>query len=63
MFVWDKAIDRAHHLAETVAPAKELLNFYSKLLETQRDVYETLRGRRDWLPSGSIGPGDFASVQ
>jgi formate dehydrogenase maturation protein FdhE len=54
MFSWDKAIDRARQLAEPMAPAKELLNFYATLLETQKQIYESLRSHRDWLPSGLL---------
>jgi FdhE protein len=34
--------------------AAELLTFYSRVLRLQKDVYEHLRGRKDWLPSGSL---------
>jgi FdhE protein len=54
MFNWDTAIDRARHLAEEVVPAKELLSFYVALLENQQYVYDSLRSRRDWLPSGNL---------
>lgn len=54
MFSWDKAIERARQLAETVAPARELLTFYTVLLETQQQLYESLRGIRDWLPTGAL---------
>lgn len=54
MFSWDKAIERTHQLAESVAPARELLTFYATVLASQRDLYESLRGIRDWLPSGEL---------
>ena len=54
MFSWDKAIERARELAGTATPAKELLTFYTTLLEAQRQVYDTLRGLHDWLPSGEL---------
>jgi formate dehydrogenase maturation protein FdhE len=54
MFSWDKAIDRARHLGETVAPGKELLMFYATVLASQKEIYDSLRGRRDWLPSGLL---------
>jgi formate dehydrogenase maturation protein FdhE len=54
MFSWDAAIARARQLAESIAPANELLTFYATVLENQKRIYESLRGRRDWLPSGSL---------
>jgi FdhE protein len=54
MFSWDKAIERAHQLAETSAPARELLTFYATVLTAQKQIYESLRGVRDWLPSGEL---------
>ena len=54
MFSWDKAIERAHQLAETSTPAGELLTFYATVLASQKEIYESLRGLRDWLPSGEL---------
>lgn len=54
MFSWDKAIERSQRLAEASAPARELLTFYTTLLESQKQIYESLRGLRDWLPSGDL---------
>jgi FdhE protein len=54
MFSWDKAIDRAHELAETVPPARELLMFSATVLTSQKTIYESLRTVRDWLPSGDL---------
>lgn len=54
MFAWDKAIDRARALAETSAPARDLLTFYATVLTAQKQIYESLRGLRDWLPSGEL---------
>jgi formate dehydrogenase maturation protein FdhE len=54
MEFWDKQIKRAHHLAEQSGGAKELLQFYAKLLESQKEIYENLRSRKDWLPSGDL---------
>lgn len=54
MFSWDASINRVHQLAESATPAKELLVFYATVLTTQKEIYESLRGRRDWLPSGSL---------
>jgi formate dehydrogenase accessory protein FdhE len=54
MFSWDNAIDRAHQLGETSTPARELLTFYATVLSSRKEIYESLRGRRDWLPSGDL---------
>lgn len=54
MFAWDKAIDRARQLAETIAPARELLTFYATVLASQKEIFESLRRLRGWLPSGVL---------
>jgi formate dehydrogenase maturation protein FdhE len=54
MFSWDANIKRAHQLAENSAPARELLTFYAAVLESQNEIYESLRRRRNWLPSGFL---------
>lgn len=54
MFSWDANINRVRELAESVTPAKELLTFYATVLASQKEIYESLRGRRDWLPSGAF---------
>lgn len=51
---WDTRIQRAEHLAERSGAARELLTFYGKLLRAQKEGYEYLRGRKGWLPSGSL---------
>jgi FdhE protein len=51
---WDARIDRARQLTTQVTATKELLTFYTTVLETQKQIYESLRGHRDWLPSGSL---------
>lgn len=51
---WQKMIQRAGELAAKYEPTRELLTFYQSLLETQEQCYQFLRGRRDWLPSGSL---------
>jgi FdhE protein len=51
---WNKQILRADQLIPKANGSKELLKFYSQLLRAQRDVYEFLRGRKDWLPSGAL---------
>jgi FdhE protein len=51
---WDARIKRAEELAPKVAATRELLTFYTSLLQVQKEIYESLRGRRGWLPSGSL---------
>src|SRR5258707_15451674 len=51
---WDKQIQRADYLAPRANGSKELLNFYAHLLRAQKDIYEFLRSRKDWLPSGEL---------
>lgn len=51
---WDAQIRRAGHLAVVDQGAEELLTFYQELLRAQKRIYDFLRGRRDWLPSGAL---------
>src|SRR5258705_5558929 len=51
---WDKQIQRADHLVPNANGSKELLKFYAQLLRAQKDIYDFLRGRKDWLPSGDL---------
>ena len=51
---WDTRINRAERLAADIAESRELLVFYAALLRCQREVYEYLRTRKDWLPSGEL---------
>jgi hypothetical protein len=50
---WDKQIRRADQLVPNANGSKELLKFYAHLLRAQKDIYDFLRGRKDWLPAGS----------
>jgi len=52
--IWDRIILRAEQLAAKETPTKELLAFYVKLLQAQKEVYDGLRSRKDWLPSGNL---------
>ena len=51
---WETRIQRANQLAEKYDAAKELLIFYAKLLRAQKEIYEFLRGREGWLPTGLL---------
>jgi formate dehydrogenase maturation protein FdhE len=51
---WNKQIQRADQLAAQANGSKELLTFYAQLLRAQKDIYEFLRSRKDWLPSGKL---------
>ena len=59
---WDRCIQRAEELASERSDAEELLTFYAKLLAAQKQVYEYLRSRKGWLPSGRLEQ-DLAVVQ
>jgi formate dehydrogenase maturation protein FdhE len=54
MEFWDKQIERAHQLTNQSSGAKELLQFYAQLLESQKEIHEIFRSRKDWLPSGDL---------
>jgi FdhE protein len=51
---WDASVRRAEQLAAKADATKELLTFYAELLRAQKGVYESLRGREGWLPSGVL---------
>lgn len=51
---WDKQIERAEQLAAQASGSRELLSFYAQLLRAQKEIYEFLRSRKDWLPSGDL---------
>src|SRR5437660_9903266 len=51
---WDKQMQRAEHLAKQSSGSSELLTFYAQLLRAQKEIYEFLRSRKDWLPSGDL---------
>src|SRR5262245_38155167 len=52
--MWESRISRAEQLAAQFPAAPELLVFYSSLLSAQQEIYECLRRRKDWLPSGAL---------
>src|SRR5882762_9400518 len=51
---WETRLQRSEELARKAEPTKEILTFYSQLLQSQKEVDEFLRSRRGWLPSGSL---------
>src|SRR2546421_12351096 len=51
---WDKQIQRADQLIPKANGSKELLMFYAHLLRAQKDSYEFLRSRPNWLPCGNL---------
>jgi FdhE protein len=51
---WNRLIERAEHLAAKNEATKELLSFYAKLLRAQKEIYESLRNRKGWLPTGVL---------
>ena len=51
---WDAQVRRADHLAPKNEATRELLAFYAQLLRAQQGIYERLRTRKDWLPSGLL---------
>lgn len=51
---WDTRIRRAEELAGKSEATREILTFYAKLLQSQKEIDEFLRSRRGWLPSGSL---------
>lgn len=50
---WDRQIKRADQLIH-LNGSKELVDFYDHLLRSQKETYEQLRSRNDWLPSGDL---------
>ena len=51
---WDRLIQRAEHLAAKSEASKELLTFDAQLLRAQKEIYESLRSRKGWLPTGIL---------
>ena len=51
---WDSRIQRALRLAAERPESNELLTFYGRLLSAQKEIYEYLRTRERWLPSGEV---------
>jgi FdhE protein len=51
---FEARINRADELAARGDAARELLAFYGGLLRLQKRIYDDLRSRRDWQPSGDL---------
>jgi FdhE protein len=51
---WEKQIGRADQLAAQSGGSRELVAFYAQLLRAQKEIYEFLRSRKDWLPSRDL---------
>lgn len=53
-FSWGKLRHRAEMLASKNEATRELLVFYAELLRAQEEIYQHLRSRKGWLPTGSL---------
>jgi FdhE protein len=51
---WAQRVERARQLAAAGDSSAPLLAFYATLLTLQQELYDFLRSRREWLPSGSL---------
>ncbi|HKV42220.1 MAG TPA: formate dehydrogenase accessory protein FdhE [Blastocatellia bacterium] len=51
---WDQAIRRAGDLARKADGAKDLLLFYCRLLQAQKEIYTHLKAHARWHPSGEL---------
>ncbi len=51
---WDRLIERAELLASQRQGSEEMLAFYTRLLRSQKQIYEHLRSKKGWLPSGVL---------
>ncbi|HVG20021.1 MAG TPA: formate dehydrogenase accessory protein FdhE [Blastocatellia bacterium] len=51
---WEICIARAGELAAKRQETRELLIFYANLLRSQKEIYDYLRSRRDWVPTGML---------
>jgi len=58
---WERQIDRALKLIDTVAGANELLSFYVHLLRAQEGIYKHFQNR-EWVPSGDLA-GDVTFIR
>ena len=51
---WESRRRRAERLASERPESNELLTFYAALVRSQSEIYEYLRTRENWLPSGEL---------
>jgi FdhE protein len=51
---WDRRIARAEQLGARRDATTALVAFYATLLAAQRDLYDALKGRARWVPTGSL---------
>jgi formate dehydrogenase accessory protein FdhE len=51
---WQILINRAQELTSKHRETAELLTFYAKLLGAQKQIYENLRNRQGWRPTGML---------
>ena len=51
---WQILINRAQELMLKRSETAELLAFYAKLLGAQKQIYENLRNRQGWRPTGML---------
>jgi len=51
---WDKQIQRADDLVKRSNEPNSLMAFYAQLLRGQKAVYDFLRNRQCWLPTGEL---------
>ena len=51
---WESRIHRAEELSRKADATREILTFYTKLLQSQKEVDEFLRSRRGWFLQGLL---------
>jgi len=51
---WSSLIERTEILAAANEATRDILTFYAAILQAQKDIYENLRSREHWLPSGNL---------
>ena len=51
MIAWDRCINRCLHLSEESSATRDLLTFYAALLETQKQIYNSLNDLVGSLPN------------
>ena len=51
---WDKQIQRADQLAPKATDRRNCSLSMPSCFAAQKDIYDYLRSRKDWLPSGDL---------